>query len=430
MLAASLVVTLAMAQPKNNSPYSRFGLGDFLNPNFTNLRATPGFSNAFSDAYHINLQNPASLGSLQMAAFDFGIYGRNSNWESPSASNKNWSGNLTHLALGFTLNNPINDLLEREARNFSWGMSFALIPHSLVGYTVETSGTAPDVGGITSSFTGEGGTNQFVWGNGFRYKQFSAGVNVSYLFGKISNARRLRFDDIAASYQNRLTDDFSINGFNFKLGAQYNFIWDKENVKKIKILTLGVTAANNASLNTNTSQFYERFNPAYSIPVDTILVTNGLEGKATLPGQFGAGALFAYAGKFKVGVNYDKTLWSNYTNDAKPEIFEDTWRASFGAELIPDFGSYNKFWKRVRYRVGGFVGKDPRTIDGEQLGEYGVTFGLGLPITLPRKQVSFINLSIELGKRGANTTLQESYGEFTLGFTLNDNSWFFKRKFN
>jgi hypothetical protein len=80
--------------------------------------------------------------------------------------------------------------------------------------------------------------------------------------------------------------------------------------------------------------------------------------------------------------------------------------------------------------VGGFVGKDPRSIDNEQIGEYGVTFGVGFPITLPRQQVSFINLSVELGKRGANTSLQETYGEFTVGFTLNDNSWFFKRKFN
>jgi len=72
--------------------------------------------------------------------------------------------------------------------------------------------------------------------------------------------------------------------------------------------------------------------------------------------------------------------------------------------------------------VGGFMGTDPRSIDGEQLEERAITVGIGLPISLPRQQVSFINLSAEFGRRGQGTSLQETYGEFTVGFTLNDNS--------
>lgn len=431
-LSACFVVTLAMAQPKNNSPYSRFGLGDLLNQNFANLRATPGFTNGYNNAYHLNLQNPASLGFMQMAAFDFGLYGRSSTWESGTETNENWSGNLSHLALGFTLNNPINDLLDREVRNFSWGMSFALVPYTLVGYTVETSGEVPNLGNVLSQFRGEGGTNQLVWSNGFRYKQTAGGFSLGYLFGKIENTRGVIFEDIAAGFQDRFVDDFSINGFTWKFGLQHNFIFNKDDPKKIKVLTLGVTASSNSSLNTNTSQFYTRFNPSYvtNLSNDTIINRSEVAGKATLPGQIGVGAVLSSGGKFKVGVNYDRTSWSNYRNDAKPETFEDTWRASFGAEFTPNYASYNKFWERVRYRVGAFKGTDPRSIDGQQLAEIGVTFGFGLPITLPRRQVSFINISVELGKRGANTTLQETYGEFTVGFTLNDNSWFRKRKFN
>ncbi len=431
-LSACFVVTLLMAQPKNNSPYSRFGVGDILNQNFANLRATPGFTNAYNNSYHLNLQNPASLGFLQMAAFDFGMYGRSSTWESGNESNDNWSGNMSHLALGFTLNNPVNDLLEREVRNFSWGMSFALVPYSLVGYTVQTTGDVPDIGSVTSEFRGEGGTNQFIWSNGFRYKQTAVGFTLGYLFGKIENVRSVAFNDITAGYSNRFLDDFSINGFTWRFGAQRNFSFNTDQPNKVKILTLGVTASSNASLNTNSSQFYQRVNPSYILALanDTILDRSNVDGKATLPAQFGVGAIFNSAGKFKLGVNYDIAQWSNYRNDAKPETFEDTYRLAFGAEFIPNFASYNKFWERVRYRVGGFTGTDPRSIDGEQLQEVGITFGLGLPITLPRQQVSFINLSAEFGKRGSGTSLQETYGEFTIGFTLNDNSWFFKRKFN
>jgi len=431
-VSACFVVTLAIAQPKNNSPYSRFGLGDFLSQNFANLRATPGFTNAYSDAYHLNLENPASLGFMQLAAFDFGLFGRNSNWETGTDSNKNWSGNLSHIALGFTVNNPVNDLLERERRDFSWGMSFALVPYSLVGFNVQTTGEFEDVGNVINQFTGEGGTNRVIWANGFRYKQFAAGFNLGYVFGKIENTRNVFFEDISTGFQNSLVDDFSINGFTWKFGAQYNLSFNTDDIKKIKVLTFGVTADSESSLNTSSSQLFTRLNPtaAALFASDTLLNTNNVSGNAILPGMIGFGAVLSSASKFKVGVGYDFENWSNYRNDAKPETFEDSWRASFGAEYIPNYASYNKFWARVRYRIGGFVGKDPRSIDGEQIEEFGITFGIGLPITLPQRQVSFINLSAEFGRRGANTTLQETYGEFILGFTLNDNSWFIKRKFN
>ena len=431
-VSACFVVILAMAQPINNSPYSRFGLGDFLNQNFVSLRATPGFTHAYNDAYHLNLENPASLGFMQMASFDFGLYARNSTWESGDEINENLSGNMSHLALGFTLNNPVNDLLEREVRNFSWGMSFAIVPYSLVGYNVQTTGTVEGVGNVVNSFTGEGGTNRLMWANGFRYKQFAAGFNMGYVFGKIVDTRIVAFEELTAGFQNNLVDDFSINGFTWKLGAQYNFSFNTNDLKKIKILTIGVTADSKSSLNTNSSQFYTRTNPAYValIATDTILNTSNVSGNATLPGRIGFGAVLSGASRFKIGVGYDFANWSNYRNDAKEESFDDSWRASFGGEWIPNYSSYNSFWARVRYRIGGFTGTDPRSIDGIQINEYGITFGLGLPITLPRQQVSFINLSAELGRRGANTVLQETYGEFTLGFTLNDNGWFFKRKFN
>ena len=440
-LSACFVVTLAMAQPKNNSLFSRFGIGDLLNQNFTNLRATPGFTNAYNNPYHLNLQNPASLGFMQMAAIDFGVYGRRSIWESGEETNINWSGNMSHLAIGFTVNNPVNDLLERERQDFSWGMSFALVPYSLVGFTVRTEGEVPDIGNVISEFRGEGGTNQLLWSNGFRYKQFSAGLNLGYLFGKIENVRGVIFDDLNASFQNRFVDDYSINGITWRIGAQYNFIFNAEsgNLNKIKVLTLGVTASTNNRLNTNSSRFNRRFNPPFvtsgvaardTLAFDTIIDEEDVEGKATLPAQFGVGAIFSSGSKFKVGINYDFVQWSNYTNDAQPEELENTYQLGFGAEWIPNFASYNKFFERVRYRVGGFIGTDPRNINGEQIERYAVTFGLGIPITLPRKQLSFVNLSVELGKMGHNTSLVETYGEFTIGFTLNDNGWFVKQKFN
>ena len=102
---------------------------------------------------------------------------------------------------------------------------------------------------------------------------------------------------------------------------------------------------------------------------------------------------------------------------------------AFGAEYIPDIISYNNYFKRIRYRIGGFYGTDPRS-SGEQLTGYGITFGMGLPIILPQQQKSFLNIALEAGQQGSQAYLRETYLRATIGFTLNDDSWFFKRKFN
>jgi hypothetical protein len=76
------------------------------------------------------------------------------------------------------------------------------------------------------------------------------------------------------------------------------------------------------------------------------------------------------------------------------------------------------------------MGTDPRTLDGAQSQFWGVTLGAGFPIILPRQQISFLNIAFEGGRLGVANVLEETYFKISFGFTLNDNSWFFKRKFN
>jgi len=54
---------------------------------------------------------------------------------------------------------------------------------------------------------------------------------------------------------------------------------------------------------------------------------------------------------------------------------------------------------------------------------------MGLPFIFQRK-VSHANLGIDIGRSGMNTSIQENYIRFTLGFTFNDDEWFVKRKYN
>ena len=135
--------------------------------------------------------------------------------------------------------------------------------------------------------------------------------------------------------------------------------------------------------------------------------------------------------KWKIGANYSFGNWSEYSNEGIPEgqDLNDSYIVSVGGEYIADHLSYNKYYKKIKFRMGAFYGKDPRL----DLNNYGLTFGFGLPIVLPRQTVSFVNLSVELGQLkgpAAENLLSENYVNLTAGFTLNDNTWFFKRKFN
>jgi hypothetical protein len=80
--------------------------------------------------------------------------------------------------------------------------------------------------------------------------------------------------------------------------------------------------------------------------------------------------------------------------------------------------------------VGAYYRQDPRSVKGgTDLNDIGFTLGLGMPVIMPRQQTSFVNLALELGKLGTDSPLEETYFRITAGFTLNDNTWFFKRRF-
>ena len=432
-LGATAQLSNDIITPKNNSPYSRFGLGDIFDLPFASAAGMAGLSAANQESFHINLLNPASLAYLQATAFEVGIYARYANLSEGNSSAGIWSGNLNYLALAFPIKNPINRVLDRDQTPFGWGMNLALVPYSLVGYDIETEGTPVQAGTVTNSLKGNGGTYRLMWGNGVRYGGFAFGANLGYQFGKITNSRRVVFDSLRAAYLSEFLDEFSVSGFYWSFGAQYTyeFIEQKkeEDANTKRRMTIGIYGNPASSFETNSSTLNYRTNFDYG-EIDTILSVSDIIQSGTMPVEWGAGVMYEKQNRYKFGFEYTAANWSNYVNEAKPEALVNSYRIAIGGQITPDYISYNNYFKRVRYRFGAFYSTDPRTIDGSQLREFGITFGAGFPIILPRQQTSFINLAFELGQFGLEEALQETYFKMTLGFTLNDNTWFFKRKFN
>jgi len=444
------------AQPKINSPYSRIGLGDLVNQNFGAINGMADISSAFHDPYHLNFRNPASLSYLNSTAFEIGLNARYGELTSTAddSSLKNWSGNLTYLALGFPTKNLESRILERDKSPVFWGMGFELQPYSLVGYNIQTMEIKPDIDTINYTYQGNGGSYQVLWGNGVRYKNLSFGLNMGFVFGTITNDRIVSFQNVENPYRNFFEDESSINGFVWNFGAQYHHVFRKKGkedarVRDLPQLTLGMWGHANHNVNIRTSRVSLRFNDDYSSnntpAIDTINSGTFTDSTITtkLPAEFGIGAMYRFVkrkkdgrnSQYKVGLDFSTAAWSNFENELRGnEMLENTWRFAVGGEMLLDnsSGYVKNYGSRIRYRLGAFYAKDPRGGDGNNnsLTNYGITVGLGLPIIIS-KETSFLNFAFELGKlSGDNTTLEDTYGKLTLGITFNDKNWFKKRKFN
>ncbi len=435
LCAAALPGQNAVINPKINSPYSRFGLGNLSDQYFAGPGGMAGMSAAFHDPYHLNILNPASLTQLQSTAFEVGLYSQYSGLKAEDASEGVWSGNLQYMALGFPLINPINETLDRRRSPVRLGMAFALQPYSVVGYNIEASAEQPGLGRTTNYLKGTGGTYNLSWSNAISYKGLSAGATFGYLFGQLTNSRRVEFDSLDDAFVTEFLDDISLSGFFWRFGMQYTHDFKKRNASGEREATgrrfiIGAHGSSTNSFNTKSSRFAERYSYTYGTQ-DTILDGSIVEQEGALPSTLSIGLAYERRNKFRAGAEFEIQNWSQYVNEAKPEDgLADSWRGMVAVEFIPDYVSYNNYFERVRYRIGAFYGLDPRSFEGEQLRKYGITAGLGFPLILPRQRISFVNLALEAGQFGLADTLRENYVKMTLGFTLNDNTWFFKRKFN
>lgn len=423
-------------RPTKNAPYSRLGLGDLENHYYSASAAMGGVTAAFNDPFHLSLANPAALAFLRQTVFEVGLDGLRSSQISGDKKNTYWGGNLKYMALGFALKNRLNQELDQKNSPWQFGTSFSLTPYSTTGYNVilKNNSDNPNLA-TTNSLKGTGSVYRFNWGTGARYKGLAVGVNLGYQFGTLTNNNNVVFDSLDFAFYTEINNKISLSGMVWNAGIQYQYDFKKKNkagdlVPSGRRFVVGLYGNSIQSFNTNSEHYYHR-NTLYPFGtyVDTISVLKDVEGTGQLPMSWTAGLSYTHH-NFKISMDYSQTGWSEYKNEAKQEALFDTKRFSAGLEYTPDAGSYNNYLKKIRYRAGFYTGTDPRKVGGVQLSQKAVTLGFGLPIIRKRQQLSFLDLTFEAGQRGVKEALHENYYKVTVGFTLNDNTWFFKRKYN
>jgi hypothetical protein len=435
------VATFSLAQRTTsmNAPYSRYGMGNLASADMPALQSMGGIASAYNNPFQLNIANPASLAFLSYTSFETGGFAE---YTRITTSNNNeavgnWNGNISHFALGFPLKNPIARVTEVKRSPFSTGMAFGLLPFSTVGYDITNNSTLPDIGDVTYNYKGGGRSYQAFLSMGSKYKGLAIGGHLGYIFGGVSKERSLFFDEQPYTFGDVFREEYAMKGLMFRFGLQYEYIIGKSKDEDGKTdierprITLGLHGNTATNLSTEGSSIAARTNFLYNgSNLDTILASVNTQGTLTLPSEIGVGLTYSKMLHWKFGVDFKMSTWSAYQNTLDSETLADTWRIAVGGEYIPDVRSYNKYSKKLRYRAGFHYGTDPRVVGGEQLTRYGVTAGLGFPLRLPRGVPSFTSVGLEYGKLSATDLISENYFRINVGFTLNDNTWFYKQKFN
>ena len=148
-----------------------------------------------------------------------------------------------------------------------------------------------------------------------------------------------------------------------------------------------------------------------------------------MPLTYGIGLSYTTKDKLEINADYIHQGWSNASFFGQTnKILTNLDRFALGAEFVPDKYSIRSYFNRVAYRAGFKVEKSYLMLNGQQINDIGISFGVGLPVY---RSASTINMSAEIGKRGttSNNLIREYYSKLTISINLYD-IWFVKRKFD
>lgn len=414
-----LVANNATAQ--DNSPYSRYGLGDLNNNQNTVNRGMGGVSQAYGDPTSVNFINPASYSNLLLTTFDVGVEAGSRSISDKNASFNSGFGTLSYLQIGI----PVRK---------KWGINLGLRPVTRVSYNIQESQDKiffdtlklP----VASRYQGSGGLYQLYAGTGVGIGNFSIGVNLGYLFGNIENNTRVIYPvtDINAS---RHMTRISYSSFFYKVGVQY-----KAKLNKDMDLTLGASGSLQQNMSVRQENLSESlvYNASTNdfTSLDSVKSEKGPKGTVIYPQELGAGFMLRKLDKWQIGMDFNTTQWNNFRKFDQPDSLQNSWKLAIGGQFVPNATALSGYWNRVAYRLGAYYGLDYLKLGGQNMNIMGFTLGAGLPVRrMPySNQYSMVNVAFDVAHRGNNNTaLKENIYRLSLGFTLSDR-WFIKKKYD
>lgn len=403
-----------------NSPFSTFGLGDTYGNGLAQHQGMGGVGISNPSSWYINNQNPALLTYNYVTTFQAGMILENRTINDGSSTLKTGTGNLNYLVLSF----PV--------LSGKWTSSLGLTPYTSANYRLRTTGRV--LNDLTTTVsrvqTGSGGLNQFYWSNGVRvHKNVAVGFRANYLFGSIDSEKTETINFLNPSdarviiYEPLLVDKSYVKDFTFSSGVYFH----KDSLTKKNFrIGAGFVYDFSANVNANRTLRIEQRSINGSLIDSTTLIRNE-PSSFTLPQSFGIGLSAGIPGRWTVAGDIMISDYTAFTgiNGVKTPTTKGI-KSGLGFEYIPNQTSAANYLRRITYRTGVSYERFPYLVNGNEVTDLGINFGLSLPVG-----ISTLDLSLKVGKRGSITqnSIDENYFKFYFGMTFNDR-WFIKRKFD
>jgi hypothetical protein len=445
------ILLIAFSLPvlsQDNSPYTRYGLGDLVPSTNIPNRGMGGIAAAYNDFLSINFSNPASYGAFQAvreqnskkmaygrALLDVGLNLENRTLSEPNTVGKFAASNLlfSHVQVGVPLR-P------------NWGLSFGLRPMTRISYNIlnrerlrDPNTNLPIDTAITNN-KGDGGAYLASVGTGWRInlgnnQSLAFGVNAGYLFGKKDYiTTRSIFNDSLPYNSGKFETKTTYGNLYANAGIQYQ-------TKLATDLYLSVGVYGNWKQKLNASQDIIRETYYFDASLgdtrlDSVYDRKDIKGTIIYPSSYTAGFViekFMSARKagWLLGLDFTQGNWNEYRFYGQSDTaVQNKWELRLGAQLRPVAKS--NYFSNVAYRAGFFIGRDYIHVKND-LPLLGVSLGLGLPVRnynrLSPGQATIINLAFEFIKRGNNDNLlKENMFRVSAGFSLSD-FWFVRKKY-
>lgn len=408
------------AQNATISPYSYFGIGDLRDNGSVENQMMGGVS-MYGDSIHVNLTNPAAYSKLWLTTYTAGISHTRYRLKDWSEEQNTSVTNLDYLSIGF----PV-------AKNV--GVGFGIMPYSSVGYNLRDETTNNNGADVINVYSGEGGLNRLYASVGFQLiKDLSLGVTANFNFGTLEYQRIQSVEGVQfGTVDNR---ESRVNGYDFKYALNYT-----PKIKDKYTLYTSILVNTQGNLVSKNSETLGSFSLSTGSNIEVVDVdldaTNLRNTELKVPTRTTVGLGFGQDKKWFLGGEYSFQQFSDFENrflGLDNITYNNASTYAFGGYWIPDYTALTGYLKRVVYRAGLRYDKSGLEVNNKEINNFGITFGVGLPLSGATFDTYFsnLNLGFELGRRGTTDAnlIEESYLKINVGLSLNDR-WFQKRKIN
>lgn len=400
----------------SSSTYSSLGIGDFNNSGLTHNQAMGGLGISYGNAFNVNIVNPAL--SVKNSAFNFQAAFNYNRISATSEAQKQQidGGGLNYVAMSL----PVAP--------GKWTIGLGLNQISSVNYNLSATSKVENSDLLSvNNIEGDGGITEAYLQTGLRlFKNFNIGLHGSYVFGSTIRTNQLILSDqalnpvgVATEYYERLSlSDVAVKGgvhylqkigdekyLNF--GAIYHLLGKIKGTEYAKVADVGQASDPNSQGD---------------------ILSDNAKGFITLPNKLGYGVSYEKINKFVIGLEAQHQNFSEYKSfNGSSGDLQNSYKVGLGAQYVPNIYSIDNVFDRITYRAGVEYEQTPYNIGGKSITDIGINFGGSIPMN----NLSLMNIALKYGTRGSaeNGLVRENYFKISLGISINDNTWFYKRVF-